>query len=213
MNTTNINFHIKSVTVIILFLATTAYIVDTWPPAKIKDYYSLNGIYFVRIVPTVIPEKYWDWRSASAKKRKKLSARDTLIIPCHAILYKRINECDSIVWKRNLINHVSPTTALVSNDGGYVVTFDNWYSAGYGADAMVYYNNVGDLIKRHMLEDISPIPINNFRRNISSMWWRCGEHFIDNYRIEICFIDNSKNIERRIYSLKDGKIEEKFTEN
>ena len=47
---------------------------DTWAPPKIKDYYSQNNKYFVRIFPKKIPEKYWEWKNA---KPKLLVRKDT----------------------------------------------------------------------------------------------------------------------------------------
>jgi hypothetical protein len=113
----------------------------------------------------------------------------------------------SLIWEMKLINQVSPVSGMVSNDGKYFVTFDNWYSMGYGVDVMAYYNNKGELVKRHMLEDISPFPINTYEISISSIWWSCGHEFIDNERISICFIDENKKIVNRIYNLKKGIIE------
>jgi hypothetical protein len=46
------------------------------------------------------------------------------------------------------------------------VTFDNWYSMGYGVDVLAIYDDKGMLLKRHMLEDISPFPINTYEMSI-----------------------------------------------
>ena len=72
---------------------------------------------------------------------------------------------------------------------------------------MAYYNEKGKLIKRHMLEDISPFPINTYVMSISSLWWRCGQEFIDNQRISICFMGENEVIEKRTYNLKEQRIE------
>jgi hypothetical protein len=97
---------------------------------------------------------------------------------------------------------------MVSNDGKYLVTFDNWYSIGYGVDVMAYYNRKGELIKRYMLDHISPFPLNTYQISVSSLWRRCGQEFIDDERISICFIDENENKEQRIYNLSKQKIEE-----
>lgn len=95
---------------------------------------------------------------------------------------------------------------MVSDNGKYVVTLDDWYSMGYGADVVVYYNEKGHFIKRHMLEDISPFPINTYVSTISSIRRRCGQKFIDSERVLICFRDRKGKIEERIYDLKKGRV-------
>jgi hypothetical protein len=181
--------------------------VDSWDIPKIKDCYSSDSSYFVRIFPQQIPENYYKWIKATAEQKKKFQPEDTLVTPCHAKMYMKTKTGYSLIWEMKLINQVSPVSGMVSNDGKYFVTFDNWYSMGYGVDVMAYYNNKGELVKRHMLEDISPFPINTYEISISSIWWSCGHEFIDNERISICFIDENKKIVNRIYNLKKGIIE------
>jgi hypothetical protein len=41
---------------------------------------------------------------------------------------------------------VAPVSALVSEDGAYLITFDNWHSMGYGDDVVVLYRTDGTLI-------------------------------------------------------------------
>lgn len=182
--------------------------IDTWDPPITTNYYNTDSSFYVKIVPQKIPEKYWNWASASVKKRKRFSPSDTLIIPCHAKMFRITEKGDSLIWEQKLINRVAPVTVIVSNNGKYVITFDNWHSMGYGVDVLAYYNEKGELIKRHMLEDISPFPINTYQMSISSLWWRCGQQFIDDERISICFIDDFGNKEERIYNLREQKIEE-----
>lgn len=181
---------------------------DSWAPPKVKDYYNSDSTFYVRIFPQQIPDKYYKWVQASPRKKKKFQPSDTLVTPCFARMYKVTEGEDSLIWEKKLINRVAPVTAIVSNDGKYLVTFDNWHSMGYGVDVMAYYNEKGDLIRRHMLEDISPFPINTYEISISSIWWRCGQEFIDNQRISICFVDENEIIEKRTYNLTEQKIEE-----
>jgi len=122
-------------------------------------------------------------------------------------MYKVADGEEKLIWEQKLINRIAPVTAIVSNDGKFLVTFDNWHSMKYGVDVMAYYNEKGELIKRHMLEDISPFPINTYEISISSLWWRCGQKFIDNHRISICFMDENEVTEKRTYNLTEQKIE------
>jgi hypothetical protein len=80
----------KTFTLIILTLLLTDKVFgDSWAPPKIKDYYSLDSTYFVRVFPQKIPDKYWKWVEASPRKKKKFQRSDTLVTPCHAKLYKK----------------------------------------------------------------------------------------------------------------------------
>lgn len=58
---------------VILFLSCFTAIADSWLPPKVKEYYSSDSSYYVRVVPREVPEKYWDWVEASPKKKKKFS--------------------------------------------------------------------------------------------------------------------------------------------
>lgn len=191
----------------ILIFGSFVVMADSWAPPRTKDYYSKDKTYFVRIVPRTVPVKFWKWMNAKPRQKRRFTPVDTTIIPCHAIMYKKTKMGDSLVWKKNLINEVAPVSAFVSNDGKYIVTFDNWHSMGYGVDVMVYYDNQGSLIKRHMLEDISPFPINTYSMSVSSIWWRCDIKFLDNHRLEICFRDENEAVATRIYNLDERRLE------
>jgi hypothetical protein len=195
------------ISIFLILTCLTRTLSDSWLPPKVTDYYSANKQYFARIIPRTVPEKYYQWMKASVKDKNKFLPSDTIIVPCHAIMYKKTLSADSVIWTRKLINQIAPVNAIVSDDGFYLVTFDNWHSVGYGVDVMAYYDKKGDLIKRHMLDDISPFPINNYERSISSLWWRCGQGFLDNIRIEICFVDGEKKMEKKIYNLEEKRIE------
>lgn len=197
----------KYILIILTILLAGDLSADTWAPPKIKDYYNSDSTFYVRIYPQKIPEKYFKWVEASPRRKKKFKPSDTLVTPCYARMFKVIDGKDSLIWEQKLINRVAPVTAIVSNDGKFLVTFDNWHSMGYGVDVMAYYNEKGELIKRHMLEDISPFPINTYVMSVSSLWWRCGQEFIDNQRVSICFIDENEVVEKRTYNLKEQRIE------
>src|SRR5690554_1124929 len=181
---------------------------DTWRNPEITDYYSENGLYMLRVFPSEIPENYSKWKVAKQKKKEKFSAKDTTIIKCHAILFKTTDSDTTIIWEQKLINQISPVFAIIANDGSSIVTFDNWYSYGYGIDVMVAYDEAGGLIERYKLEEFSPIPINEFQMSISSLWlwWRCGVKYIDNNTVEICFRHENGNIKRSRYYVDEKRF-------
>lgn len=198
----------KYILFILTLLLADNILADVWDSPKIKEYFNEDSTYYVKVYPRNVPDKYYKWVNASSKKKKNFHPSDTTITPCYAKMYRVINGKDSLIWEQKLINTVAPVIAIVSDDGKYLVTFDNWYSMGYGVDVMAYYNEKGDLIKRHMLEDISPFPINTYEISTSSIWWRCGQEFIDNQRISICFIDENETIKKITYNLTEQKIED-----
>lgn len=181
--------------------------VDSWAPPKPTNYYNIDKTYYVRVIPIFRSEKYRKWKNAKPKQKVKFSPADTTVTPCHAILYKVTQAGDSLIWKKDLINKVCPVNAYLSNDAQYMVTFDNWHSMGFGADVMVYYDNQGNLLKRHSLQDISPFPIDAYPRSVSSIWWRCDVQFADDKRIQICFQNEKGPLVSKVYNLEEGRIE------
>lgn len=187
-----------------LFLHSFLARADSWDAPRTVDYYSADSNYFVRVVPTFIPDKYYAWRNASLKKKQRYAPADTMVVHCHATLFHRegTNKQAVVVWHQNLINRVAPMQALVSNDGRYVVTLDNWASLGYGVDVVVVYDELGLMRKRVNLEAVSPFPLNRYTRSISSLWWRCGAS-LTNHILELCFIDQDKQRVSKQLTLPD----------
>jgi hypothetical protein len=179
---------------------------DVWDTPKTKFYYSENKVFVLKVVPTYIPEKYYEWRFAKQSKKKKFSQSDTTIVHGYAVLFKIIVNDSNIIWKRQLINRICPVSACVSNDGKHVITCDNWYNMGYGDDVLVIYNEFGDLTKRYKLEDISPFPINDYEMSITSLHWNCGNKFLDNEKFEICFYVEKVN-KNRVFNVYEMKFE------
>ena len=117
---------------------------DSWELPKVKDYFSEDSSFMLRVTPTFIPEKYYEYRYNTRKRKKRYSAQDTTVTLCYARLYQIKSQGDTIeVWNRKLINKIAPVYALVSNDGQRVITLDNWHSMGYGLDVLAVYNENG----------------------------------------------------------------------
>lgn len=73
---------------------------------------------------------------------------------CTATLYERkFLVWYAPKWTAPLSNRVAPVSALVSDSGRYVVTFDNWDQVGYGDDVVaVYDGSNGTLLWKYRLE-------------------------------------------------------------
>ncbi len=194
---------------------------DTWDNPRVKTYYSENKEFKLIIIPKMTSDKYylWDYYKTNKhpqtkkilKKKEKfmrnISDQDTIIIPCTAELYQ-INGADSVlIWKRPLLNEVCPVYAIVANNGSSIVTFDNWYSTGYGVNVFVVYDEKGNAKKTYKLEEISPFPLNDYSMSISSLYWRKDVRYIDNDRIEIIFETDDNKTTERIYNLKRLEFE------
>ena len=192
----------KAIFLILCLLFAHLSLADSWSPPKTKRYYSPDSSYFVDIVPQHIPTKYYAWRGAKPHKKHRFAATDTIVTPCSAAMF-RLQGPDTVkVWEQQLINRVAPLSALVSNDGHYLVTFDNWASVGYGVDVLAVYDEQGLLLKRYTLDEFSPFPLNTYRRSISSLWWMCAARLTAPHQVEICFQNEKKEQKRRSFNLE-----------
>ena len=142
-----------------------------------------------------------------AKFFKTLTAKDTVLIPCHGKLFCITGTDTVLIWERKLLNDICPVSAIVSNDGSSIVTFDNWFSNGYGGNVMVVYNYKGDAKRTYSLSEISPYPLNDYVTSISSIWWSSVERYLDNENVEIEFYTEKKETTKRIYNIKRLEFE------
>lgn len=75
-----------------------------------------------------------------------------------------------------LVNEVAPVSALVSDDGRRLVTFDNWHAMGYGDDVVVIYRSDGTLVRKFSLEELlTAEDVRELPRSISSRYWSAWE--------------------------------------
>lgn len=198
---------LKLIITFVFFLYSISTFSNTNEAPEITNYFSENGQFMLTVYPSHIPENYYKWKNAKPKKKQEFAPEDTCITLCHAILYKIAGADTLKIWEKNLINQIAPVSVIVANDGQSVVTFDNWYSSGYGINVMVIYNQKGELFKRYSLEDFSPFPINNYKMEISSILWRCGQKYLTNNEIEICCKDLKGNIAHKKYNLETHEFE------
>ncbi|MGB7070500.1 MAG: energy transducer TonB [Pyrinomonadaceae bacterium] len=115
------------------------------------------------------------------------------------------------LWNVRLDNEVSPVSALISDNGDYVITFDNWHGVGYGDNVVAIYNGqTGTLIKKLGLSDfLTESDIYNLPASTSSIHWH-GTHQIDYVKSELILkvvkpAKDEQFFDIRV-NLKDGKI-------
>jgi hypothetical protein len=159
-----------------LLLAAAAH-ADTWFPPKVESYSSADGAWRLTVTPRDIesPLAYFD---------DKVKGRE----PAGAVPGDRSTRARGSmehvqngkwrrVWAGPLLNEVSPVSAIVS-PSGRTVTFDNWHSMGYGADAIVIYDDRGKLVRAMSLEDFLPGDyIRALPRTVSSIGWGRDHRF------------------------------------
>lgn len=144
-----------------LIFATGQAFADRWTSPSVANYYSPNHTFRLRITPA-------DLGLGRGASTATLSERKFLFWYAER-------------WTAPLSNRVAPVSALISDSGKYVVTFDNWHHVGYGDDVVVVYDGSnGRLLWKYRLEDIlSPEEVCRVRCSVSSRWWASGKHAID----------------------------------
>ncbi len=81
------------------------------------------------------------------------------------------------ISKFPLVNEVAPVSALVSDDGRWVVTFDNWHTVGLGDSVIVIYRSDGSLVRSLSLEELLlDEDLEELPRSVSSRSWSKGMH-------------------------------------
>ena len=145
--------------VLVAGLATVVKADRVAPPPTIRKFYSPNKQYYVEITA-----KNFDTRLRHPK----------------AEFYVRAADGSSVRSARfALVNDLAPVSAIISDDGQYVVTFDSWYYIGRSDAVVVIYRSDGRLIRKFALTDIlTEGDIEALPATTSSTWWG-GPHYID----------------------------------
>jgi TonB family protein len=153
---------------------------DTWLLPEKQKYYSPNKKFYLEVTPKKLESQLSFFKdkvdgrdnAGAVKGVKENYAKGALYVQRADMTYSKRREFQ-------LVNEVAPVSVIVSNDGAYVVTFDNWHSAGYGNDTVVIYRSDGTLVRKFGLEDLlTPGDVETLPHSVSSIWWG-GEHFID----------------------------------
>ena len=141
-------------------LISVAVYADSWMPPETKTYLSGDATYRFTVVP----------KSVYSRTQKDPSGHRSF---CEGTLERREGDGYRQVWRNPLVNDEAPVDALVAGDTGYVVTFDNWGSMGYGDDVVAIYGPSGTRIRKLALKDfLDAEDIEALPRSVSSIWWR-----------------------------------------
>jgi hypothetical protein len=207
---------LRAAVLISLVLSASATLADTWGLPGDVAYHSKDQQFRFAVFPRVLSTAANYWRDSDQgphKRGQMVGERDV----CMGQLEKRAADGSyAVVWKRELVNDVSPVGALVTSDGSHVVTFDNWHSKGYGVDVVVIYGPEGALIASYGLADfLSREQIASLPRSISSIGWG-GAHRFDETEQHVVLqvvADKDQDNEPRpewlsvVISLHDGRVQ------
>jgi hypothetical protein len=162
----------------LLMLCPGAVRADSWMPATRQIVYSANRHVRFTINPRAISSPL---RFFEDKVRGREPAGQQPQAPDKAEGWLEREDASghwSTLWRKALVNDVSPVSALVTNDGAHVVTFDNWHSMGYGDDAVVIYGVDGAVVRAMPLTAFLPEDyVAALPRSVSSLQWS-GDHHL-----------------------------------
>ena len=120
------------------------------------------------------PAVTYESSAGDARFTVTASGRTNSLVGCRGTLLVKNDDSQwHQLWDKPLQNPLAPVRAVVADGGWRVITFDNYYSAGYGDEAIVFYSETVDLIRKYSLEVLlSKEELDRVPRSVSSRWWR-----------------------------------------
>ncbi len=186
---------------------------DSWVLPTTTTYESCSGHARITVTPRNLESQvgYFEDKVGNIDPagQKKGGAR-----VAKARLERLVDKRWQVVWERQIINDVAPVSAIVRDDGEYVVTFDDWHGVGYGPNAVVIYGTAGKLVRALALSDIVPADyIKALPHSVSSIQWRGDSRFSpDGQRVLIPVAIPSENFASATVKIEfavdlaDGKV-------
>lgn len=150
---------------------------DSWMMPSTKSYASCSGHARVTVVPRDLNSQLSYYQDKLDGKEPAGQAKGGARV-ASARLEILSGKKWHTVWDRQIANEVAPVSAIVRDDGSYVVTFDDWGGVGYGPNAVVVYGANGKLVRALALSDIVPADyIDALPHSVSSIHWRGEPRF------------------------------------
>lgn len=138
-----------------LVLAPAWVFADTWPAPEVVTTVSANGQFRVTVEPA-----WGDRPSPPMAQLERLQPSGHW----------------QGVWRQPLVNRTAPVDTLVTDDGKFVVTLDNWGSMGLGDDVVVVYGERGERLYQLSTDRILPsLYLRHQPRSVSTRFWRTGQ--------------------------------------
>ena len=168
---------------------------DFWLPPTCTDYYSPDSSVYIHVVPACVTL----FKKNKLKHLDSCSGDCIVPKPCKATIYKHIG--NDLLYSFTLKNLFAPQKVFINNNGTYIITINDWGSAGTGDNVLVIYKN-GNLKKNFSLLEISPIKIDNYYTTVSSIWWFAKLEFLNDNVCKITFQDINRQQFEKYFNLK-----------
>lgn len=150
-------------------------VADSWMPPTRTTYLSTSKDVRFTVIPRELTGQL-GYFSDKVEGKEPAGQRPGSEPRARGKLERRTGSTWTTIWEGPLANDVSPVSALVADNGAYVVTFDNWHSTGWGENVVVIYRADGSIVRSMKLADVVPEEyIRALPRSVSSLWWS-GEH-------------------------------------
>lgn len=159
---------------------------DSWKLPERRTYKSENGAYVLVVSPKKLSSQL-EYFEDKVEGREDSGGIPGLRgnTPSAELRRVTLSHRQRRIAKFALINEVGPASALVSDDGRWIVTFDNWHSVGLGDSVIVIYRSDGSLVRSLALEDVLLAEdLDELPRSVSSRQWSRGKR-IDSSRARL----------------------------
>jgi hypothetical protein len=153
--------------VVFCFSLSSLLLADEWPAPQIREVFSRNRQYFVRITPGESWGETWGFKGAKIGKHAQAD-----------FFHEQPDKSYRLERTIELPNPVAPVDIFVSNHGN-LVTLDNWHNRGYGVVLALYHPD-GKPVKAYKLADLFPKKeLDSFPESVSSILWHKGPTYIN----------------------------------
>ena len=155
---------------------------DTWRLPEVEKYCSANKKYCLKVEPKKLESQLAYFKDKVDERDNAGAVKGLPDNCCKGTFFAK----GKTLWNVRLDNEVAPVSALISDNGDYVITFDNWHGVGYGDNVVaIYSGKTGTLIKKLGLADfLTESDIYNLPESTSSIHWH-GTHQIDYAKNEL----------------------------
>jgi len=195
-----------------LFLSGNLLFADSFSPPSVHAFGSTNRSFVFVVTPAGFQDPKYPHPDTDPAIQKFLAKNKI----CVGTLLQYAEEADIYFarWIRPLVNSISPVSALVSDDGAYVVTCGDLYGSTETSIAIAIYNSDGFLIKSFTPKDLlgdrnlDDIP----QTSCSILWGKMNRIDSKEKRLVLDMWDSgdpfSKDCKYRLLKidLKDGSI-------
>ena len=184
-----------SLIVALWWLSPAVVLADDWPEPQVREVFSRNRAYFVRITPGDSWGESWGFAGAKIGKHARAE-----------FFWEQPDKSYRLQTTGDLPNPVAPVEFFVSNRGD-LVTLDNWHNRGYGA-VLVLYHSDGKLVKSYKLADLfAKKELDSFSQSESSILWHKGITYInDDQKIFYMGYRDQPDYRELILKLEDGSV-------